>query len=75
MTSQDGKSHDTCRCPRCAPREWLVADLLSAIRDRDDVVDDLVHCAVNILIYRDSERHREALRQALVGTEEVERNP
>ena len=66
--------HDTCYCPRCKPDQWPVADLIAAIRDRDDVLDCLLEAARDILIYRDSAAHREKLRQTLVDMYEVERS-
>lgn len=75
MTPQGSKLHDDCQCPRCAPREWLVSDLVGEIRDRDDVLDVLVEAAKNALIYRDSDHHREQLRQALVAIDNIERIP
>lgn len=75
MAPQGSKPHDICKCPQCAPGEWIVADLITIIRDRDDVLDCLIWAAKDALVYRDSELHREKLRQALVDIGDVERIP
>lgn len=55
-----------CKCPTCRPSEWLVADLVREIRDRDDVLDELVMAGELVALYRD-DRSFERFRQALLA--------
>lgn len=64
MNTEKGPENDpdNCRCPRCQPRQWLVADLAEQIRQRDDALDELVMAAELSCLYRD-DRAFERLRK------------